>query len=215
MTYRAAIFDLDGTILNTLDDLADSLNAALVYLKLPALELETVRQMIGHGLNNLIETACDGRCPVEILKVNFKNEYRQRQLNKTVPYPGIRNLFERLADRRWALGVLSNKDHENTKTIVEHYFPGAFQIVQGALPDLPLKPDPAAVIEMVKNLEAAPRETIYVGDSAVDILTAKNANLTPLGAAWGFRTKTELIEAGAAAVFDRPIDILEYIGYVR
>jgi phosphoglycolate phosphatase len=245
MASAAVIFDLDGTILDTLPDLASSLNAVLRGRGLPARDLGAVRLMIGSGIKNLIRRALDpgwapgqasappspppspagsggpppgppagsgGPAPEPALPDGildeFKREYAKRQLDQTAPYPGIERLLADLAARGARLAVLSNKDHDNSRIIIERFFPGRFQVVQGAEPSLPLKPDPAGAIRTLAALGADPARTLYLGDSAVDMLTAKAARLTPLGAAWGFRPEAELVAAGAAAVLKTPSELL-------
>jgi phosphoglycolate phosphatase len=167
--------------------------------------------MIGNGITNLIEKGAGGLAPTDKLKREFKEEYQARQLDKTLPYPGVTKLLSALSERGLALGVLSNKDDENTQIIVSHFFPNIFKVVRGALPDIPLKPDPTGALALTKALGATAEQTLYVGDSAVDMLTAKNAGLLPLGAAWGFRPASELLKAGASAILAGPLGLLDYL----
>jgi phosphoglycolate phosphatase len=219
----AVIFDLDGTLLDTLPDLADSLNSALANKGLAVRDYEEVRLMIGSGVTKLIERALApadsgvfGRPQpepglVEAVRADFKAQYKLRQLEKTRPYQGIGLVLDKLGQMRIPLAVLSNKDHENSLAIIGHFFPGRFKVVQGAEPSLPLKPDPAGALKTLAALGAEKERALYLGDSAVDIFAAKNAALTPLGAAWGFRPKEELMEAGAFKIFSEPMELLGFI----
>jgi phosphoglycolate phosphatase len=223
----AVIFDLDGTLLDTLPDLADSLNLALAKKGLAVRDYEEIRLMIGSGVTKLIERALapadssgSGQWRpeeglVEAIRADFKSEYKLRQLDKTRPYQGVEKLLEKLGQMGVPLAVLSNKDHENTLAIIGHFFPGRFKVVQGAEPSLPLKPDPAGALRSLAALGADKGRALYLGDSAVDMLTAKKASVTPLGAAWGFRPEEELIEAGAFKTFSEPMELLGFIEGLR
>ncbi|MDR1085634.1 MAG: HAD family hydrolase [Deltaproteobacteria bacterium] len=212
MKTRAAIFDLDGTVLNTLPDLADSLNIALEAAGYPARTLDEYRFMVGNGMAKMIERALpdDRKTPeiqTEIMK-HFKNEYALRQCDKTAPYEGITDLLQDLKARGWKLGLLSNKDHENTLEIVNHFFSGIFDVIIGVKPGGPSKPDPAGALEICRTLGFKPQEVIYLGDSGVDMATANAAGCPALGAGWGFRPAEELQEGGAKAILEKPTDFL-------
>ncbi|MDR0550135.1 MAG: HAD family hydrolase [Deltaproteobacteria bacterium] len=210
MTKKAAIFDLDGTVLNTLPDLADSLNLALAAFDLPTRELSACRQMVGNGLVKMIERALppDHKDPATQTKVMafFKNEYARRQCDKTTPYEGIMELLQDLVAKDWSLGLLSNKDHENAVAVVNHYFPGIFSQILGVKPGVTPKPDPTGALAICASLGQSPKEVFYVGDSAVDMATAKGAGCRPIGVAWGFRPQEELLESGALAILTTPAD---------
>jgi phosphoglycolate phosphatase len=210
MTTPAAIFDLDGTVLNTLPDLADSLNLALGAFGYPTHSLEAFRPMVGNGMAKMIERALPGGQgdPGAQAKVmaHFKREYAKRQCDKTVPYDGIGELLKGLAAKGWALGLLSNKDHENTLAVVGHFFPGLFAQIIGVRPGFPAKPDPAGALEICKGFGLPPGQVFYVGDSGVDMATAKAAGCRPIGVAWGFRPREELLAGGALAILEKPGD---------
>jgi phosphoglycolate phosphatase len=215
------IFDLDGTILNTLPDLADSLNAALAARGLAEVSEDGVRLMIGDGAGRLVARALDAvlerpwpRDPAldEAVAAEFRSEYRQRRLAKTRPYPGVAAMVDGLAGRGIRLACVSNKDHDATAEIVGVHFPGRFQFVRGARQGFPLKPDPAVVLEALAATGADRGRTLYVGDSAVDMMTAANASLPALGVSWGFRPAGELWAAGARLVLAGASELLDLVG---
>jgi phosphoglycolate phosphatase len=204
-----AIFDLDGTILNTLPDLADSLNIALEGAELPTHELAKYKFMVGNGMVKMIERALpeDRRDPETITSIMavFKKEYAQRQCNKTEPYPGIVDLLKDLKAKNWPLAVLSNKDHENTLEVVNHFFPHIFNIIIGVKPGGPTKPDPAGALEICQSFDLKPDRVFYVGDTGVDMNTAKAAGCYPIGVMWGFRPEKELTDNGALSILAKPM----------
>ena len=223
MPRGAAIFDLDGTILDTLQDLTDSLNQALSSKGYPTFDCDAVRLMIGNGVSKLVKRALT---PIgfpkseeyepdpgvlEPVRAAFKAEYAARQLNKTKPFEGVPELLDELKRRGLSLAVFSNKDHENTKMVIRHFFPGVFKVVQGAERGTPLKPDPAGALKVLAALGASAKDALYVGDTAVDMITAKAASLTALGVGWGFRPPRELLDAGAEAVLYKPSELLSFL----
>ncbi|MDR1578274.1 MAG: HAD family hydrolase [Deltaproteobacteria bacterium] len=215
MTRLAAIFDLDGTILNTLPDLVDSLNLALSAAGFPTHDLDSFRPMVGNGMIKMIERAlpAERRDPPTQTGIlaHFKKEYAKRQCDRTVPYEGIVELLKDLNAQGWALGVLSNKDHENTLQVVNHYFPGIFHQILGVKPGATTKPDPTGARLICEALGQAPERVFYVGDSGVDMATAIGAGCRPIGVAWGFRPQAELIAGGALAILKKPADFFHVI----
>jgi len=213
--FRALIFDLDGTLLYTLEDLADSLNEVLLQEGLPLHSYNDYRFMVGHGLETLVARALPSgmRVPAHVRPVlrKFTELYRKRQVTKTRPYPGILELLETLATRGLRLAVLSNKAHPNTLTVVEHFFPASFELVLGLRPEVPAKPNPAGALEIARSFGLEPGKFIYLGDSDVDMKTAVAAGMYPLGVSWGYRPKSELEAAGAAAVIDAPLALLGFL----
>lgn len=213
--FKAVIFDLDGTLLYTLEDLADSLNQVLREEGLPAHDYDAYRFMVGNGLERLVIRALPAglRIPAHVRPIlrKFIELYRDRQVAKTRPYPDIPELLSALAAQGLRLAVLSNKAHPNTLAVVEHFFPGLFEIVLGMRPEVPAKPDPAGALEIVRFFNMEPVDILYLGDSDVDMKTALAAGLYPLGAAWGYRPVSELKEAGALAVINAPLDMLGFI----
>jgi phosphoglycolate phosphatase len=208
-----AIFDLDGTILYTLEDLAFSLNRALKALNFPEHTVSEYRDMVGNGITQLtVEALPEGfRDDAHVLKMRerFMAEYHEHQTDLTKPYPGIKELLASLKELGLPLGVLSNKDHQNTVEVVEHFFPGVFKAVFGASNDRPIKPDPGGALMLAKILERNPSHIFYFGDSDVDMYTATNAGFIPIGVSWGFRSKEIVKDAGACVVIDRPEDFFE------
>lgn len=213
--FRAVIFDLDGTLLYTLEDLADSLNQVLREEGLPTHDYDAYRFMVGNGLERLVIRALPAglRIPAHVRPIlrKFVELYRDRQVAQTRPYPDIPELLSALAARGLRLAVLSNKAHPNTLTVVEHFFPATFELVLGMRPEVPAKPDPTGALEIIHSFHMEPGDCLYLGDSDVDMKTAVAAGLYPLGAAWGYRPVSELKEAGALAVIDAPLDMLGFI----
>lgn len=213
--FKAVIFDLDGTLLNTLEDLADSLNQVLAEEGLPTHSCQEYRFMVGNGLETLLVRALPAglRVPAHVRPFykKFIALYRERQVDKTRPYPGIDELLKALLDKGIHLAVLSNKSHPNTLAVVDHFFPDIFEAVLGLRPEVPAKPDPAGALEIIQTLAVGPAETLYVGDSDVDMETAVAAGLYPLGVSWGYRLRAELEAAGARAIIDEPLDLLRFV----
>lgn len=214
-SFKAIIFDLDGTLLYTLEDLADSLNDVLREEGLPTHPTDAYRFMVGNGLERLVIRALpEGlRIPAHVRPIlrKFGEHYRENQCRKTRPYPGMPEVLERLAGAGLRLAVLSNKAHLNTVDVVEHFFPGRFQMVLGMRPEVPAKPDPAGALEIVAAFGLRPANFLYLGDSDVDMQTAVAAGLYPVGAGWGYRPREELISAGARVVIEAPEDLWRVI----
>lgn len=213
MKIRAVFFDLDGTLLNTLEDLADSANAALEANGLPVHPLEAYRYFVGSGAVTLITRAIppDKRTDamVNACYKRFREEYSRRWDAKTRPYEGIPELLDELQRRGIRMAVLSNKPQAATEECVARFFPRwPFDPVHGHREGVPVKPDPAGALGMARHLGLNPDEVFYLGDSDVDMLTAVRAGFFPAGALWGFRTEEELVKAGACAVLSHPADLL-------
>lgn len=216
MKYKAVVFDLDGTLLDTLDDLADSMNSALESRGLPTHSTKEYKYFVGDGVEKLVERTLpkDLRTPdtiQELLLIN-REEYSRRWDNKTKPYDGIPELLDKLLALRVKTAVLSNKPHEFTVLTVEKLLPGqSFDIVLGVKPGALPKPDPAGATELCKDLGIAPEEILYLGDTNTDMLTANAAGMYAVGALWGFRDAAELLEAGAKTLIAHPTDLLELL----
>lgn len=213
MTIQAVIFDLDGTLLDTLADLADAVNRVLEangYSKHPE---QDYRWFVGDGSAMLITRALPPDCRdtenVHACLEQFIADYNQHWHQKTAPYPGIMELLETLQTRRLKLAVVTNKPHRFAEKMIAHYFSGtSFDPILGQREGQPKKPDPTQALAAARQMGAAPQDCLFVGDSAVDIETGRRAGMPSIGAGWGFRLKSELIEAGADYIIDHPKDLL-------
>jgi phosphoglycolate phosphatase len=214
----AVIFDLDGTLADTLHDIAAAMNHALARHGLPAHEPQHYRAFIGHGVSSLVEQAA-GTADVELcsaLASEFRSHYALHQLDRTRPYPGIEPLLEELARRAVPISVLSNKPDDATLRIVEALFPGTpFVRVAGQRADWPRKPDPARALSLAAEMDVPQASCAFVGDSGIDMQTASNAGQIPVGVLWGFRDAAELRAHGARVLLSRPDQLLELFGQAR
>ena len=203
MGFKAAVFDMDGTILNTLADLTDSINAALAHESLPPRTEEEVRAFIGNGAVKLVERAVppetDGETVRRVLDY-YRPYYEAHAQIKTEPYPGVTEALTALRAAGVLLAVVSNKPDGATQKLAARYFPGMFSAVAGARDGVAVKPAPDLLAEAMRALGVRPEETAYVGDSDVDIETAKNAGTACVSVAWGFKGEPFLREHGAALV---------------
>ena len=214
LKYDGVICDLDGTLVDTLEDLADALNRVLRGEQAPGHSLATYRLLVGKGIRDLVAQALPpekrsaetiARCYERMLA-----DYGEHCLIKTRRYDGVAELVRGLRAAGVKRAVLSNKSHDLTRRIVESLFGrGDFDLVVGARPDMPLKPDPTVALLIGDRLGIAPGRMAFLGDSGIDMRTAVAAGMIPVGAAWGFRTKDELVENGASAVLDHPLELLE------
>ncbi len=217
--YRAVAFDLDGTLLNTLEDLANAANAALATAGYPQHPVAAYRQFVGNGLQMLVRRALPSGEADRLGPDGFAELVRRTGDNyagdwavATRPYPHIPELLKALCERGVPLAVVTNKPHEWTLRMLAHYFPDKpFLFVQGAMPELPHKPDPAGALEAARRLGVRPNETAFVGDSNVDMHTAANAGMGAVGVAWGFRGAEELRQSGADHLLYDPLELLELI----
>lgn len=220
---KAIIFDLDGTLLDSLRDIAESMNQALAESGYPEHPVEAYRGFVGNGLNELVTKAIPeaNRSEEEIyaLAEKFWYKYDESWFLHTKPYPGILYLVQLCVARKIKVAILSNKVHYFTKKMIRHYFRGVminhgknpFGIYSGEQPDMPLKPDPTRALDLADKLKVKPENIAFLGDSPVDVQTAKNAGMISIGAAWGFSTREELEEAGADLVFDQATDLSKYL----
>ena len=215
-TIRTVLFDLDGTLLNTIDDLADAGNWVCAQNGWPTFTVEQYKHMVGNGIPKLVERFSPAGCrsPEQLAETlaRFTARYDAHKEDKTAPYPGIPALLADLKAEGIQTAVFSNKADALCGGIIDHYFaPGSFAAVRGSRPGVPTKPDPAGLYSLMAELGADPAATLFVGDSDVDIATGHNAGLPALGAVWGFRGAGELTAAGADALVYQPADILAYI----
>lgn len=200
------LFDLDGTLLDTLEDLADSTNAALAHFGYPLRTLEQVRQFVGNGAARLIRLAVpEGADPAPVLDF-FREHYRNHCQKKTAPYAGVLEMLETVS-REFPVAIVSNKPDIAVKPLCEQYFPGIFAL--GERQDCPRKPAPDMVFRAMEALGIS--QCIYVGDSEVDIATAANAGVPCISVLWGFRDRETLQNAGGSIFCDRPEQLAELL----
>ena len=209
--YQTVLFDLDGTLLNTIADLAAAGNHVCRENGWPEYTVDQFRAMVGHGIRNLvIQFSPEDRreaAEVDRTLAQFSAYYGAHSMDRTAPYPGIPELLDRLRAAGLRLAVCSNKADDFSVDLIEHYFPGRFALVRGKRPGVPVKPDPAIVHGMLADLRAAPAGAIFVGDSGTDIRTGHNAGLPACGVTWGFRSRASLVEAGADFLADTPAQL--------
>ena len=210
------IFDLDGTLVDSLPDLAAAMNATLAELGHPTHEVAFYRPLIGGGVEEMIAgalpPACRGPRRVATALRLMRAHYRAHALRTTRPYPGVRWLLAALARRRVPLAVLSNKLHAETLLVVSGVFPGVpFRAVLGLQPPRAAKPDPAGVLAIARALRLPPRRLLLVGDGETDVLAARRSGALPVGAAWGYRSARALLTAGAARLAEHPRAVAGYL----
>lgn len=216
---QACVFDLDGTLINSIDDLADAVNYTLRLYRYPEHEPAEYRYMVGNGAALLIERALpEGhRTEREIAKALdiYRERYAAHSLDKTRPYEGMTATLRRLRAAGLRLAVISNKPDSDTQAIIEKLFPARlFDVVCGHRDGMPHKPDPQGVLEACARMGIKPSGGAMLGDSAVDIKTALAAGMTPLGALWGFRERDELAEAGAKFLLEKPAELPEVLSRI-
>ncbi|AFM40771.1 haloacid dehalogenase superfamily enzyme, subfamily IA [Desulfosporosinus acidiphilus SJ4] len=216
MKYKAAIFDLDGTLVDSLEDLAESMNAVLRRLNYEIHDLESYKYFIGNGIKNLVRQALPEESRDEsIISGCFDSmlkEYRERCLDKTKPYAEVPELLDELTKRNIKLCILTNKADELAQKVVSVLLADwNFEFVIGPSVNIPRKPDPTGALLISSSLAIPPAEIIYLGDSGVDMQTAAAANMYAVGALWGYRTREELIRNGARSLIDHPLEFLKYL----
>jgi phosphoglycolate phosphatase len=216
MNYKAIIFDLDGTLLNTIDDIADSMNRVLAAFGFCQHEVGKYKYFVGDGMDLLTRRSLPDSCKDEALISRcisaMKKEYSLHCEDKTHAYDGIPELLDALCAMGKKLAILSNKPHEQTLVVVSGMLgKWKFEPVLGARDGISKKPDPFAALEIANNLKIAPDDILYLGDTQTDMKTALAAGMFPAGALWGFRKADELLEAGAKILFLHPLDLLKFI----
>ena len=203
--YKAVVFDLDGTVADTLNDLTASVNRSLAAFGYPTHTKKEVSTFVGNGIKMLVVRALpQGVEEGEINKVYayFMEDYAAHHADSTLPYPGVMQLLSALKARGVKLALVSNKADEMTQPLISRFFPGVFAFVLGSRDDLPRKPDPTGYLLAMQSLGVERAETCYVGDSEVDVQTAANAGTDVVLVSWGFRTKEQLYASGAPVVAD-------------
>ena len=208
--YKTYIFDLDGTLLSTLADLAASTNYALRTHHMPERSIDEVRRFVGNGVKKLMERAIpDGlNNPLfEETFATFRQHYMQHNLDATQPYPGIMQLLEQLKAEGKNIAVVSNKFYAATRELCRHFFGDLVPVAIGEREDIRKKPAPDTVIEALRELGVDKEGAVYIGDSDVDIMTAKNSGMPCVSVLWGFRDKEFLLEHGATTLISQPEDM--------
>ncbi len=214
--YDVCIFDLDGTLIDSLGDLADSCNRALRLHGMPVHDIDKYRYFVGSGIKNLIrrslaEKGSDEKL-VDSVFLSFNSIYEANCLVRTKPYSNIKQMLMRIKQQGVKVCVLSNKSDEFSKMITDRLFDeGTFDIVWGKKPDYPIKPDPTSLHAMLDMLSMSREKCLYIGDSDVDCITAQNAGVDFMGVEWGFRGREELLSAGAKVIASSPWDIAKAV----
>ena len=214
MKFRAVLFDLDGTLADTLADLANATNYALAALGCPTHPLAAYRYFVGDGVRDLClrTLPADRQHLANDAQRLMRAHYNAHCFDETRLYPGIPELVAALHQRGLKLAVLSNKPDVFTKRMIEHYFcPSPFDVVRGQIANIPLKPDPTAARQIAKELGVPPIQWLYLGDTNTDMRTACNAGMHAVGVLWGFRERAELVESGAQRVIAMPEDVLQLL----
>lgn len=215
MRHRAVIFDLDGTLIDSLADIGLAANSVLESFSLPLHPLPRYKDFIGEGVGRLFQRALPeaNRTEEWITRsaAAFQAEYANRWNQKTALYPGISDLLDVLRARQIPMAVLSNKPDAFTRKCVDYFLaPWTFASVAGEKPPTPRKPDPQGALLIAHSLQVEPQEILYLGDTPVDMETARRAGMTAIGVAWGFRPAAELTESGAEAVINMPLEAMRW-----
>jgi phosphoglycolate phosphatase len=212
--YNAFIFDLDGTLLNTLDDLMDSANYALTQMGFPERNRDEVRRFVGNGVQKLIERAVPEGTPEKVMLETlaiFKEHYSHNMINKTGPYEGLIEILKVLKENNIPAGIVSNKFDTAVKELNKLFFSEYIHVAIGESADVAKKPAPDICIKAMSELGIDTANTVYVGDSDVDIQTAQNSGLDCISVTWGFRDREFLNQHGATTIIDSPEELLQYI----
>lgn len=214
MDIKACIFDLDGTLLDTLDDLAVSANSALAAVGLPVRSREEIRAFVGNGVRMLMRRAVPegiNEDTADKAYRTFLDIYARNKAQSTKPYEGILPMLEAFAARGLRLAVLSNKDDAAVTALCTQYFPDTFAFTQGMRDGVRPKPAPDALLSLCARMEMTPDEVVYIGDSEVDVQTAKAADMRLIAVTWGFRSRDTLRKAGAQTFIDNPMELLDLV----
>ncbi len=215
MGFKAVIFDLDGTLIDSLEDLADSANEALAKHGFASHPTAAYKKFVGNGVRQLIKSAVPAGTEEEIVDsilADYRIIYNNNYVNKTKPYDNIPEMLRQLKNAGIKMAVCSNKPHMPTNEIVEKVLgKDCFEVIFGEREGVPRKPDPAALLEAAEHMGITPAEVVYLGDSGGDMISARNAGMCAAGALWGFREKAELEECGSQVLFSDPLQLVEYV----
>ena len=209
--FETYVFDLDGTLLETLKDLAASTNFALRQYDMPEHSIEDVRMFVGNGVKKLMERAIPNGLDnpkFEEVYATFRQHYLNHNLDTTKPYDGIPELLRELKGRGKKLAIVSNKFYAATQDLARHFFPDTIEVAIGERENIKKKPAPDTVVEALRQLGVSKEGAVYIGDSDVDIMTARNSGLPSASVLWGFRDKEFLLEHGATFFAEKPDDLL-------
>ncbi|WP_025724767.1 HAD family hydrolase [Acholeplasma granularum] len=209
---KTIIFDLDGTLLNTLDDITNCVNYTLNKLNLKPVDTLEVRGFLGNGAKVLIQKSLKKNAHLIVEALDIYLPYLEKNsMILTKPYPNILNILNKLKEK-YNLAVVSNKHQNGVDKVINHYFPNIFDLVIGERDNLPKKPDPKPLLYAVEKLESTIEKSIFIGDSEVDLQTANNAKMDVIGVTWGFRDKNVLMNYNPKYLIDDPLKILEILG---
>lgn len=214
MKYELIVFDMDGTILDTLEDLKNSMNYTLRLHNMPERTLDEIRSFVGNGIRRLIELAVVDGTSEDMIKTihkDFMKHYEVHCADFTRPYDGIKDLIKELKKRGYKTAVVSNKADAAVQDLCVQYFPGLFDLAIGERPETAKKPAPDMVNLALEQLQIPREKAIYIGDSDVDVATARNSNLDMIAVDWGFRSREFLINQGAEIIVSKPEEILDLV----
>lgn len=211
---KLVIFDMDGTILDTLQDLCDAMNYCLDKYGMPLRKIDEIRRFVGNGLGKLVERACVEGTSRELLDEILeclKKYYLVHCYDKTKPYEGIIDLIKEIREKGYKTAVVSNKAHDAVLELNDKFFEGLFDEAYGECEGIERKPAPDLVNMVLDSLKIDAKDAVYIGDSEVDLLTAKNSNMDCIAVTWGFRDKDLLIENGATNIADTTLDVMKIL----
>jgi phosphoglycolate phosphatase len=215
MKYKAVIFDLDGTLVNSIEDIADAMNTVLKEYNYPTHTYETYKTFVGSGIKSLVADALPkinrNESQIDACFTAMMDIYKNQCTNKTKPYDGIIELLDSLKSRQLKLAVFSNKADELTKKVTLALLPNYFDSIDGLTIEAHKKPNPIKAIQISKTLSINPEDIIFVGDSGIDMQTANNANMFAVGVSWGFKHTEELIVDGAKQVLNHPLELIKVL----
>lgn len=209
--YETYIFDLDGTLLSTLNDLAASTNYALRTHHMPERTLDEVRQFVGNGVKKLMERAIPGGTDnpdFDNTYATFRQHYMQHNLDTTKPYPGIMEMLQQLHNEGKNVAVVSNKFYAATRDLCKHFFAHLVPVAIGEREDIRKKPAPDTVLEALRQMGVSSKGAVYIGDSDVDVMTAQNSGIPCISVLWGFRDKEFLLQHGATTFISSPQELM-------